>query len=282
MRSHWQRQFVFLTLILSAVYPPARGQNVPEIESLANQTAGRVTRADPKTVLIGMRQGCILDSRLRENLDSSLRTLLRATVPGVQFSSRSDVDSFLKNNGFLSIDGYQDSVLRAVASSLGAEVLVIDNVIWKGPNYELSSKVIDVNTEKELATFTLTVPRSPADTEEKPIFFREIDSGPFLIILRGDSKRFPPFRYPACDKCPDPNYPAEARRRGLEGRISFLATVSEQGVAEQVALVKTIDPSLTASAMQAIQRWHFKSAIGLDGKPIAVRIPIEVTFALAH
>jgi len=229
-----------------------------------------------------MQQGCILDTQLCENLDSNLRALLGAAVSGIQLSSREDTVSVLKNYGLLSIDAYQESVLRAVASTLGVEVLVIDNLIWKGANYELRSKIIDVSKDKELDTFTVAIPRSAADTEEKPVFFRESDGGPFLIILRGSSKQFPPFRYPACDKCPDPQYPEAARRKGREGTIVFIVTVTERGVAEQIGLVKAFDPGLTASALQAVQSWRFKPAIGLDGKPIAVRVPLEITFRLAH
>jgi TonB family protein len=255
---------------------------VPAIETLATRTAERVAKTHPNRVFIGMRQGCILDIQLCENLDSQLRASLGAAVSGIQFSSKEDVVPLLKSRGFLSIDAYQDSALRAIVSTLGAAVLVVDNLIWKGANYELGSKIIDVGSDKDLDTFTVKISRSATDNEEKPVFFRETESGPFLLILRGDSKHFPPFRYPACDKCPDPKYSDEARHKGLEGTITFLATVSEQGIAEQIGVLKSFDPGLKASALQAIQSWRFKPAIGLDGKPIAVRIPIEVTFRLAH
>lgn len=253
---------------------------MPEIESLATRITGRVAKSHPKQVFIGMRQGCVLDTQLCEDLDSNLRTLLGAAVSGIQFSSKENVVSLLKNQGFLSIDAYQEAVLRAIVSKLGVDVLVIDNLIWEGANYKLSSKIIDVSKDKELDTFTVSISRFAKDNEEKPVFFREAESGPFLFIFKGNSKHS--FGYPACDKCPDPKYPEEERHKGLEGTIVFLATVSEQGIAEQIGLVKSFDAGLTASALQAIQSWRFKPAIGLDGKPIAVRIPIEVTFRLAH
>ncbi len=255
---------------------------MPEIESLATRTTERLAKSHPKQVFIGMRQGCILNTQVCENLDSKLRTLLGAEVSGIQFSSKEDVVLLLKNRGFLSIDAYQDSVLRTIVTTLGVDVLVVENLIWKGADYELSSKIIDVSKDKELDTFTVKMARSATDNEEKPVFFREAQDGPFLFVLRGNSNHFPPFRYPACDKCPDPIYPEVARHKGLEGTIIFLATVSEQGMAEQIGLIKSFDSGLTASALQAIRNWRFKPAIGLDGKPIAVRIPIEVTFRLAH
>jgi outer membrane biosynthesis protein TonB len=32
--------------------------------------------------------------------------------------------------------------------------------------------------------------------------------------------------------------------------------------------------------VEAVRTWQFKPAIGKDGKPIATRVPIEVTFRL--
>jgi TonB family protein len=263
------------------VYLPAYGQNIPEIENLATRTAGRVAKTNAKLVFIGARQGCIIDSQLCENLDSNLRNLLGAAASGIQFSSKEDVVSLLKNRGFLSIDAYQDSILRGIVSNLGVEILVVDDLIWKGASYELSSKIIDVKKDKELDTFTVKISRSAADNEEKPIFIRDVESGASLIVLRGSSTHFPPFKYPACTQCPDPQYTEAARHKGLQGTILFLITVSERGIAEQIALVRSFDSGLTASAFQAIQRWRFKPAIGLDGKPFAVRVPVEVTFRLA-
>lgn len=283
MRFHsipWR--FAIFALVLGTVYLPARGQNVPEIETLTTRTAERVARLHPNRVFIGMRQGCVLDIQLCENLDSNLRASLGAAVSGIQFSSKKDVVPLLMSRGFLSIDAYQDSALRAIVPTLGVDVLVVENLIWKESNYELRSQIIEVSKDKELDTFTVKIARSATDNEEKPVFFREAQDGPFLLVVRGNSNHFPPFRYVACDKCPDPIYPEVARHKGLEGTIIFLATVSEQGIAEQIGLIKSFDSGLTASALQAIQSWRFKPAIGLDGKPIAVRIPIEVTFRLGH
>src|SRR5579871_5076333 len=142
-------------LLVSSVYLPARGQNIPEIGSLASRTTERVAKSHPRHAFIGLSRGCILDTQLCDNLDSSLRALLGAAVSGIQFSSKQDVVSLLKNRGFLSIDVYQDSVLRTIVSDLGIDVLVIDDLIWKGSNYELTSKIIDVEKDKELDTFTV-------------------------------------------------------------------------------------------------------------------------------
>jgi len=76
-----------------------------------------------------MTRGCILDAQLCDNLDSTLRTLLGAAVSGIQFSSKENVVSLLKSRGFLSVDAYQDSALRAIVSDLGVDVLIIDDLL---------------------------------------------------------------------------------------------------------------------------------------------------------
>jgi hypothetical protein len=210
VRFHYQPcRFAVLALIVSSVYLPARGQNLPEIGILASRTTERIEKSHPRHVFVGMSRGCIIDTQVCDDLDSSLRKLIGAAVSGIQFSSKEDVVSLLKNRGFLSVDAYQDSVLRAVMSSIGVDVLVIDDLVWQGANYQLSCKIIDVGKDKELATFTVKIPRSATDNEEKPIFFREAENGPFIFAFRGDPKHA--FGYPTCEKCPDPQYPEEAR-----------------------------------------------------------------------
>jgi TonB family protein len=86
--------------------------------------------------------------------------------------------------------------------------------------------------------------------------------------------------YPACTFCPDPAYPEEARAKHLEGKVVFSAVIMPDGHAEEITLVKTIDPVLTQNALEAILKWRFKPAHGPDGKPVPVIVPIEVTFRL--
>jgi len=169
-----------------------------------------------------------------------------------------------------------------MVKTLGADVLVIENLAWKEAYYELSAKLINVSTDKELVTYMVKTARPATDNDAAPMFFRDSEDGPFLIIPRGDPTHFAPFKYPTCDKCPDPNYSEVARRKKIEGTFGFMATVSDQGQATQIASVNSIDPGLTASALQAVRSWRFKPAVGLDGKPIAVRVPVEFTFRLAH
>lgn len=87
-------------------------------------------------------------------------------------------------------------------------------------------------------------------------------------------------RDPACLRCPEPSLTRMARTHHIEGVVVLRAILTERGTAEQIEVVKGLDYGLTDRALAAVRRWRFKPAIGMDGKPGAMRINILVTFEL--
>lgn len=275
-------QFAVAAFLCSAIPLRSQAQDSPEIENLAKQTVARIAKSQTKRVFIGRFSNCLVDTQLCESLDSRLRALLEAAVPDVKFSSREDAVPLLESHKFLSIDSYNDSIVRKVVKDLGVDAVIVENLVWKPAYYELSAKIIDVATNKELRSYSFRLFKAANDKDETPIFFRDSADGPFLIIQRGDPNRFPPFKYPVCEKCPDPIYSKEARDKGVEGTVTFMVTISQQGLATQIALIESIDPGLAESAFHTLLDWRFQPAIALDGKPIPVRFPIQCTFRLTH
>ena len=86
--------------------------------------------------------------------------------------------------------------------------------------------------------------------------------------------------YPTCVYCPDPEYTREARARHLEGVVILQVTVTPDGQAADIKVVKAIDPGLTQKAIEAISRWRFKPARRADGEAVPVMVPIEMNFRL--
>jgi TonB family protein len=268
--------------VIASACLAAQGQDVSEIQRLAVQISEKVAKEHPKRVLIGARDGCVLSSQSCESLDSNLHEGLENSIPGIQFVSKEDVAQEVRKHGFLSIDVYNEFLLRGIASELGAEIAVIENLVGEGRDYELTGKIVKVSSDKEIDTFKAKIPRSASDNGDEPVLIKDAESGVSLIIPRDRPNHSQLLYFPACVKCPLPYYTEEARRRGLVGVITFLVTISDQGVAEDISLIKTFDLSLTTSAVQTIHSWRFKPAIGPDGKPFAAREPIEVTFRLHH
>jgi len=86
--------------------------------------------------------------------------------------------------------------------------------------------------------------------------------------------------YPSCVHCPSPSYTGEARRAKLNGMVVLQATITPQGEVSDIAVVKGPGFGLERNAVEAVRNWRFKPATDQDGKPVAVRVLIEVKFAI--
>lgn len=75
-----------------------------------------------------------------------------------------------------------------------------------------------------------------------------------------------------------PNYPPEARAKGLEGSVVMDVLIDEKGLVRQATVIE--GPEIfRAGAMEAIKKFKFRSA-KVDGKPVAVRIRYSLKFQL--
>lgn len=78
---------------------------------------------------------------------------------------------------------------------------------------------------------------------------------------------------------PAPDYTDPARIARINGVIVVLITVSEEGRAENLQVLKGLPFGLNQAALDAVRTWKFRPAT-LEGKPVPVKVPIEVTFRL--
>lgn len=54
--------------------------------------------------------------------------------------------------------------------------------------------------------------------------------------------------------------------------------VTTDGRATNIKIIKDPGNGLGMKAVQSVRKWKFKPAVGPDGNPVAVIVPIEVTF----
>jgi TonB family protein len=83
---------------------------------------------------------------------------------------------------------------------------------------------------------------------------------------------------PVCVYCPDPKYSDEARRAKLEGSVVLRFVVKPDGSTTNVSVVKSLGMGLDEKAIEAVQTWRFKPAIGPDGTPVAAFIGVSLNF----
>jgi TonB family protein len=278
----FRRTLVLLagTLALIATSLPLYAQTSPELELLATQTAQTVMKTHPQRVLVATLDGCLMDVQICAAYDGALRASLAKSLPTIQFVSREDVASLVKKHGFLGIDVYSSVVLREMAPETGAEILVTENLGLVSDGYELTGEAFDVRTDKSLDKFTAKVAPSRPGARDEPTVVKDLETGISLITWTQKKSKFPVFRYPECERCPIPQYTKEARKKRLKGKMFLVATVTEQGVLQDIHVVKGLDPGFDSAVVEAVRAWLLKPAVGVDGKLFAVRIPIELTFKI--
>jgi protein TonB len=86
--------------------------------------------------------------------------------------------------------------------------------------------------------------------------------------------------YPSCFYMPDPKYSEEARKAKYSGVVTLQGTITLDGRVTDVQVVRGPGLGLEEKAVEATKEWRCKPALGPNGKPVATRVPIEVTFRL--
>jgi TonB family protein len=78
----------------------------------------------------------------------------------------------------------------------------------------------------------------------------------------------------------DPKYIATAVADRVEGRVQILCVIKSDGHVDDMELVRSLDPRLDFSAMEALGKWIFQPA-HRNGLPIDVDVMVEIPFHLA-
>ena len=78
-----------------------------------------------------------------------------------------------------------------------------------------------------------------------------------------------------------PEYTQEAKDAHIEGKVLVEVVVKNDGKIGDVTIVRSLDPTygLDTQAAKAAKLWEFKPATK-DGKPVAVRVTLEMSFTL--
>lgn len=86
---------------------------------------------------------------------------------------------------------------------------------------------------------------------------------------------------PICVYCPDPKYSDDGFKLKIQGAVVLDVVIGVDGRATNIHVAKGLGYGLDEEAVKAARDiYHFKPAIGPDGRPAAVRMEIEVDFRL--
>lgn len=74
-------------------------------------------------------------------------------------------------------------------------------------------------------------------------------------------------------------YTEKAMNARIEGNVALDAVVLADGKVGDVTVVESLDDGLDQQAIESMKQWEFKPGLK-DGKPVAVRIRVIISFRL--
>ena len=77
----------------------------------------------------------------------------------------------------------------------------------------------------------------------------------------------------------EPEYTEKARKKNINGTVELSAVVDSTGNVRDVKVEHSLERSMDQSAISAVSKWRFEPGTK-DGKPIAVKLNVEVDFRL--
>ncbi len=78
---------------------------------------------------------------------------------------------------------------------------------------------------------------------------------------------------------PNPEYTDRARKQKIRGSVVLSIVVTDKGNVRDAKVVAGVDKDLDKQAMRTVSTWRFEPATK-DGKPVAVRLKVEVDYKL--
>jgi len=76
-----------------------------------------------------------------------------------------------------------------------------------------------------------------------------------------------------------PQYTAAAMQKRVQGSVYMACVVETDGSVGDTRVTKPLHAELDEQALKAVKQWRFKPGTR-DGKPVRVRVEIEMTFTL--
>jgi TonB family protein len=77
----------------------------------------------------------------------------------------------------------------------------------------------------------------------------------------------------------EPKYSEEARKAKYSGTVLLSVEIDTKGRVGAIRVVRPLGLGLDEKAIECVQKWKFRPALK-DGRPVAVRVSIEISFRL--
>lgn len=271
-----------LLLALSLLALPAAAQAKPEsLAALAQALAAKLPRQPGLVVYVASPEWLATGSHsaLRQKIGAELAAALAAADPTARVQTPDETLAALRQAGFQPFDslllaGLAPAFLPAKPGA--AAVGIVGDLQEEGDRLALTVSAVRVGENKPFAKLAARLPESPEwrallALPEKPL---ESPDGVYLAHYGGVGA-------PRCLECPAPRFSPGAIASRTGGSVMLAITVAADGTVHHVTVLRGVPGSgLDRSAARAVRAWRFRPAVGLEGKPVPVRMAVEVDFRM--
>jgi TonB family protein len=225
-------------------------------------------------------------SRLGIQLADFISAELLSQGKGLQIVDRHRLEDYLVREHIPSDVLKDRETARWLASEFQANAVLIGTIEQLGDRFNLLTELLNISNDKvgpqEAVWIAISepleafAPFEPYDAERPKAAttpeHTEHASPPRQAGANGAT-------IPECIHCPPPLYTEAARKVKFTGTVVLMVTVTEEGRAGDMSVIKGVPFGLNQAAIKAASAWRFRPAT-YEGKPIATRVPIEMTFRL--
>lgn len=161
--------------------------------------------------------------------------------------------------------------LKQAGATLGVEAVVLGTLSDTADGYLLT---VTVRTTSDGALLL---------TKEQPVAHSHVLDN--LAATNADTSASAPKAgangagVPTCTYAPTPVFPAGARKAKISAAgVVVMAVVSTEGLVTNIRVLKDPGYGFAERAAEKLTEWRCKPALDKDKKPMAVTVPIDITF----
>jgi TonB family protein len=276
----------FGVLLVAALCPSMSAQEY-QINLLANEIAKSLSQSKQKTVVVfdfhGTDEWEVLGQKLAADFDAALAK----SAVDFQVKDRLGLLEVLQNKGFTPSTILDGDAASWVLQQTGVDASIVGTMSNGIGGLKLFVEAYRVADSYPIASFEASIPL----TEDLKTLIGQEVKDEFASVPKAGKNGY---SSPSCAYCPQPQFSDEAVKSLSQGTVLLDVTIDENGHARDIRIKglhsrhypfapnvrRGPSYNLAQQAIDAVRRWRLNPATGPDGKPVAVRQQVEITFFL--
>jgi hypothetical protein len=257
----------------------------PGLDALAAQVARQIEKKHLKSVLVigavGRDAGRLTQDG--QEIGDEFSAALTKNANGFQVVDRAGLRDFLEKNGISESMAVSDALSTWIARiSKVAGYVVIQFGDFSNGNVNINANLCRVEGEAvtvlDMAKATIGL-----SDEQKRSGFRLLElSWNKPTLTTAQTEKLPPDRSPKCTSRSTSEFAEVARRRAgrnADETVDMYVTVFPDGKVGEIAISRSTLAGLNEVAVETVlKNWRFTPAVGSDGKPMAFRTMVEISY----